>query len=43
VETSDSYTSHKKTSLGNPDDGQEGIFGNLSYMSANKEGWYNLL
>lgn len=43
VETSDSYTSHKETSLGNPDDGQEGIFGDLSYMSANKEGWYNYI
>jgi hypothetical protein len=38
VETSDSSSSHKETSLENTDDGQEAIFGDLSYMSANKEG-----
>jgi hypothetical protein len=41
VETSGSYTSRKETSLDNSDHGQEGIFGDHSYMSANKEGWCN--
>lgn len=41
VETSDSYSSHKETSLDNTNDGKEALFGDLSYMSANKEGWCN--